>query len=259
MLSMLARYRSSCSSLMGNRNGLRRATLPEHRRAPGVRYGPPTMDQPALPVLFFDGGLPDVYHDLDRGAGDRRRSRRRRHRACATRAIAGGKRAWNASVFTSCPRLRVVSRVGVGYDNVNLADAAAAGVVVCYAPTGADRVDRRAHDRADAGHHQATAAAASPSRRPGCRAQPPRRSLELDGATLGLVGLGRIASRVASPPKALGDDGGRHDPYIEESPVPGVGLVALDAMLPLADVVSLHAPAFAVDRAADQRRPRWPG
>src|SRR5687767_1167817 len=67
MLSMLARYRSSCSSLMGNRNRLRRATLPEHGRGSGVRYGPPTMDDTALPVLFFDGGLPDLYRDLIEG------------------------------------------------------------------------------------------------------------------------------------------------------------------------------------------------
>jgi D-3-phosphoglycerate dehydrogenase len=35
-----------------------------------------------------------------------------------------------------------------------------------------------------------------------------------------------------------------HDPFLEESPVPGVGLIALDVMLPLVDVVSLHAPAL---------------
>ena len=78
-----------------------------------MRYGPPTMDESDLPVLFFDGGLPDLYRDLVEGRAiavgpdDA-------DIALADAAIAGGKRPWNASVFTSCPRLRVVSRTGVG-------------------------------------------------------------------------------------------------------------------------------------------------
>ena len=32
-----------------------------------MRYGPPTMDDTALPVLFFDGGIPDHFRDLIEG------------------------------------------------------------------------------------------------------------------------------------------------------------------------------------------------
>jgi D-3-phosphoglycerate dehydrogenase len=207
-----------------------------------VRYGPPTMDETALPVLFFDGGLPDLYRDLIDGRAvavgpDDAEI------ALADAAIAGGQRRWDASVLTSCPRLRVVSRSGVGYDNVNLADAAAAGVVVCYAPQ-APTVSTAEHTIAlmlaitkQLPVLQARAAAGLPGATTAT-------SLELDGAVLGLVGLGRIAIRVAIAARGLGMTVVAHDPFIEESPVPDVDLMTLDAMLPVTDVVSLHAPAL---------------
>ena len=207
-----------------------------------MRYGPPTMDETALPVLFFDGGLPELYGDLIEGRAiavgpdDADISR-------ADAAIAGGHRRWDASVLTSCPRLRVVSRTGVGYDNVDLADAAAAGVVVCYAPL-APTVSTAEHTLAlmlavtkQLPALQARAAAGLPGATTAS-------SLELDGATLGLVGLGRIATRVAIGAQGLGMTVVAHDPFVQESPVPGVEIVALDALLALADVVSLHAPAL---------------
>ena len=200
------------------------------------------MDDTALPVLFFDGGIPDHFRDLIEGRAiavgpdDA-------DLALADGAIAGGKRAYDASVFTSCPRLRVVSRTGVGYDNLNLADFAAAGVVACYAPQ-APTVSTAEHTIAlmlAITKHMPALQARAAAGLPGAMTT---ESLELDGATLGLVGLGRIATRVAIAAQGLGMIVVASDPYIEESPVPGVGLLALDAMLPLADVVSLHAPAL---------------
>ncbi len=196
----------------------------------------------ALPVLFFDGGLPELYRDLVEGravavgpdAGDIAR---------ADAAIAGGQRRWDAWVFSACPQLRVVSRSGVGFDNVNLSDAEAAGVVVCYAPD-APTVSTAEHTIAlmlAITKHLPVLQARAAAGLPGATTAT---SLELDGATLGLVGLGRIASRVALAAQALGMTVVAHDPFLEESPVPGVRLIALDAMLPIADVVSLHAPAL---------------
>ncbi len=86
-----------------------------------------------LPKLFFDRPLPEEYRDLVAG----------RAIACgpdddalatADGVIAGAVRAWDAAAFALGPRLRVISRTGVGYDNVDVAAARAAGVTVCYAP-----------------------------------------------------------------------------------------------------------------------------
>ena len=61
---------------------------------------------------------------------------------------------------------------------------------------------------------------------------------------LGLVGIGRIASRVAVVANALGMRVIASDPAVLESPVPGVELVPFDELLATADVVSVHAPAL---------------
>ena len=52
-------------------------------------------------------------------------------------------------------------------------------------------------------------------------------SLELDGATLGLVGLGRIAKRVAVAAQAFGMQVMACDPFLDTSPISGVTLAAL--------------------------------
>jgi phosphoglycerate dehydrogenase-like enzyme len=210
--------------------------------ARSARYRPPAMVDNGLPVLFFDGGLPEAYRDLVEGraiaVGPDEADLER-----ADAAIAGATRPWDATVLTVCRRLRCVSRLGVGYDNVDLADAEAAGIVVCYAPH-APTVSTAEHTIAlmlaitkRLPVLQARAEAGLPG--PG-----PSTSLELDGAMLGLIGLGRIASRVALAGQGLGMTVVAHDPYLEESSVPGVGLVGLDELLTLADVVSLHAPAL---------------
>ena len=67
-------------------------------------------------------------------------------------------------------------------------------------------------------------------------------ALELDGATLGLVGLGRIGTRVAAAARGLGMRVIAHDPVLSSGP-DGVELVDLERVIAEADVISLHAPA----------------
>ena len=196
-----------------------------------------------LPVLFVDHPFPDVYRDLVEG--------RALVVGCGTddgldRAdaiLAGAVRPWDASAFTLAPKARVISRVGVGYDNVCVADATAAGVVVCNTPI-APMVSTAEHTLAlmlavtkHLPHHVDRA-------RQGLKGDPVGRALELDGSTLGLVGIGRIASRVAVVANALGMRVLAADPALPESPVPGVEMVALDALLAESDVVSVHCPAL---------------
>ena len=103
-----------------------------------------------------------------------------------------------------CPRRGVISRSGIGYDNVDVAAATARGIAVCIAPDGPDRLHRRARRRPADGRGQA------PRRRtrPGCGPAAGDyfgacRSVELAGSTLGLVGYGRIARRVGRVAAAL--------------------------------------------------------
>ena len=152
-------------------------------------------------------------------------------------------RPWNAAAFALAPNAKVISRVGVGYDNVVVVDATAAGVIVCNTPI-APMVSTAEHTLAlmfavtkHLPHHVDRA-------RQGLKGEPVGRALELDGSVLGLVGIGRIASRVAVAANALGMQVIAADPAVLESPVPGVELVPFDELLATSDVVSVHAPAL---------------
>lgn len=66
--------------------------------------------------------------------------------------------------------------------------------------------------------------------------------VELAGRTLGLVGVGRVGTGVASVANALGMHVLGHDPYLEASAFPAhVESAALDQLLAVGDFVSLHA------------------
>ena len=66
--------------------------------------------------------------------------------------------------------------------------------------------------------------------------------LEIDGATVGLVGCGAVGSRVARAMAALGARVVFHDPYVPDDLLPGIATkVDLDELLRTSRVVSLHA------------------
>lgn len=197
----------------------------------------------ALPRIFVDHPFPDLYRDLVDGRCEIVGSGTDDGLDTCDAILAGAARPWNADAFARAPRAKVISRVGVGYDNVVVGDAAAAGIVVCNAPT-APMVSTAEHTMAllfavtkHLPHHIDRA-------RQGLKAEPIGRALELDGRVLGLVGIGRIASRVAVACQALGMTVIATDPGVTDSPVAGVELVDLRSLLERADVVSLHAPAL---------------
>ncbi|MCB0115885.1 MAG: hypothetical protein KDD84_17415, partial [Caldilineaceae bacterium] len=43
---------------------------------------------------------------------------------------------YDGALFDQLPKLRIVTRTGIGIDNVNLADATERGIVVCNTPDG---------------------------------------------------------------------------------------------------------------------------
>lgn len=149
---------------------------------------------------------------------------------------------WDAARFARFPDLRVVSRMGIGYDNVDLDAATAAGVTVCNGPD-SPTVSTAEHAMALMLAVTKELPALAARARTGATGNPAPTSLELDGSTLGLVGLGRIGSRVAVAASALGMRVIAHDPGIDESPEPSVSLVELDELLETSEVISLHAPA----------------
>jgi phosphoglycerate dehydrogenase-like enzyme len=200
-------------------------------------------DPHQLPRLFVDHPFPDAYHHLVAGRAIVVGSGTDDGLDTADAILAGAVRPWNAAAFALAPNAKVISRVGVGYDNVDIADATAAGVVVCNTPI-APMVSTAEHTLAlifavtkHLPHHVERA-------RQGLKGEPVGRALELDSSVLGLVGIGRIASRVAVVANALGMTVIASDPAVLEPPVPGVEMVPFDQLLATADVVSVHAPAL---------------
>jgi D-3-phosphoglycerate dehydrogenase / 2-oxoglutarate reductase len=198
----------------------------------------------SLPKLFVDHPLPDAYRDLIDG------------RAVAVgpddadlptadAVLAGAKRPWNAEAFALGHNLKVISRIGIGYDNVDVDAAVAAGVTVCNAPD-APTVSTAEMTLMLMLAVTKNLTAQTERARQGLPGATTGTALELDGRVLGLVGFGRIARRVATAAAALGMRVLANDPYLTEAE--GCELVALDRIWAESDVISLHAPALAETR-----------
>jgi len=191
-----------------------------------------------LPIIFFDPMYPPELADLVDGLEVIGPTDDQLHRAEAV--VCGVTRVWDASQFVKAPNLKVVCRTGIGYDNVNVADAAQFGIKVANAPDA---------PTVSTAEHTITLMLALTKELPSLHARAkrgergtPATALELDGATLGLVGVGRIGRRVAVAGGALGMRVLAYDPFIADAP-PGLELTDLATVISAADVLSLHAPA----------------
>jgi len=149
-----------------------------------------------------------------------------------------------ARAIASLPELKVLSRYGVGVDNLDIEAASRAGVAVCNVPDYCQddvsthafallldlvrKVTRLAVDTASGGWDFRLAGSV------------PR----TEGKTLGLLGFGAIGRIVAR--KALGFNMKviAYDPYIKSTEM-DVKLVSLDELLRQSDFISIHAPLTA--------------
>ncbi len=146
------------------------------------------------------------------------------------------------------PRLRVIARPGIGVDRIDLDAATQRGIMVINSPDGPTESTAE-HTIAlllNLCKHVTLTDNILRSGHPFPELRELTPGFEVFGATLGLVGLGRIGSRVAVIAQALGMKALAFDPYTtsERAITLGVELVAsLEELLPRAHVVSLHCPA----------------
>ncbi len=149
-----------------------------------------------------------------------------------------------ADMIGQMKRCRIISRFGIGVDNVDLAAATAAGIVVTKVPDYCiDEVSDHAMAlllslvrkipfssvRAHAGRWEMPAVV--PIHR-------------LRGTTLGLAGFGRIPQLVAPKAKSFGLRVITFDPYVPQSVLDqaGVERVEFDQLLSQSDYISVHTP-----------------
>ncbi|KEI45700.1 2-hydroxyacid dehydrogenase [Saccharopolyspora rectivirgula] len=153
---------------------------------------------------------------------------------------------FTGEVLRQAPQLKFIGVCRGGPVNVDLAAATENGVVVSYAP---------GRNAAAAAEFAVGLVLAALRRIPGSDAELKagnwrgdyyayeNAGLELDGATVGLVGYGAIGKIVARVLKAFGAHVLVADPYADPAAVAqdGVELVALETLLRRSSVVSLHA------------------
>ena len=149
-----------------------------------------------------------------------------------------------AEMIGQMPRCRVISRFGIGVDNVDIPAATAAGIVVTKVPDYClDEVSDHAmalllavvrkiafaNARVQAGRWEMPAVV--PIHR-------------LRGRVLGLVGFGRIPQLVAPKAKAFGMRVVTYDPYIPAEILKreGAESVSFDELVKTSDYISIHAP-----------------
>jgi D-3-phosphoglycerate dehydrogenase len=162
-------------------------------------------------------------------------------------AVLAGTDAFTRRVFERAPRLRIVSRFGVGYDAIDVPAATDHGVWVTTTP-GTNELSVADHTIAlllALARHLVPVANLT-------RAGQWERAFgrELSGAVLGLIGFGRIGRQVAQRARACGMELLVYDVAPDAAAAAAVGarFAPLDEVLATADVVSLHAPATAGTR-----------
>jgi D-3-phosphoglycerate dehydrogenase/C-terminal binding protein len=143
-------------------------------------------------------------------------------------------------------KCRAIVRCGVGYDNVDLAAAGAKGIYVCNVPDyGTDEVADHALAlmlacaRGLAFTERGLRKTLSPWNF--LAASPLQR---LAGATLGVIGLGRIGTATALRAKGFRMKVVACDPYLPDGydKALGVTMLSLDELMSGSDIVSVHTP-----------------
>jgi D-3-phosphoglycerate dehydrogenase / 2-oxoglutarate reductase len=149
-----------------------------------------------------------------------------------------------SEIIREMERCRIISRFGIGVDNVDLAAATKAGIVVTKVPDYCiDEVSDHAmalllalvrkiplaNSRTQSGHWEMSAVV--PIHR-------------LRGTVLGLIGFGRIPQLVAPKAKAFGLRVVTYDPYIPEEVLnrAGVERIDFDELVKISDYISIHTP-----------------
>ena len=154
--------------------------------------------------------------------------------------------------------MRFISRLGIGYDMIDVEAATARDVAVANTPdycidevvchTLALILDRlRSISTLDRAVREGRWAAVADA----------PRAVRPDATTVAVIGYGRIGSRVGAALRAIGFQVLVHDPLVDPERIVADGLqpAELDAALAAADCVTLHAPLTAathhmIDRAA---------
>ncbi|WP_433369399.1 phosphoglycerate dehydrogenase [Actinoplanes sp. CA-142083] len=149
----------------------------------------------------------------------------------------------DAEVIAAGGVLKVIARAGVGLDNVEVPAATARGVMVVNAPTSniVSAAEQAIALLLSVARHTSSASA---TLKRGEWKRSRYTGVEVQGKTVGVVGLGRIGVLFAQRMASFGTRLIAYDPYIQPARAAqlGVRLVGLEELLRESDFISVHLP-----------------
>ncbi len=139
--------------------------------------------------------------------------------------------------------LKAIGRAGVGVDNIDIEAATAHGVVVMNTP-GGNTISAAEHSIALMMSLARNIPVGDSSMKAGKWNRKALVGTELNGKTLGLIGLGRIGQEVARRALGLQMKVIGYDPYVSQDQlvVKDIEVQSLEDVLLASDVISLHLP-----------------
>src|SRR6202050_5619985 len=164
-----------------------------------------------------------------------------RHLAAADALIVRSAVQVTAEVLKQAPKLRIIGRAGVGVDNVDLAAATAAGVLVMNTP-GGNAISVAEHALALMLAMARHIPQATLSTTGGKWEKKKFLGSELRGKSLGIVGLGSIGREVVKRARAFEMQVVAHDPYVTSNIAKDLGVTLMDlpALYAGSDYITLH-------------------
>ena len=155
-----------------------------------------------------------------------------------------------AELMDAAKKLRVIGRAGVGVDNIDVAAATARGIVVMNAPDG-NTITTAEHTIALLIALARNVPQSNSSLKSGKWERKRFIGAELQGKTLGIVGLGRIGRAVAARARGFGMKIVAHDPFIapDQARDLEIEVAPLDEVFARADFLTVHTPLTPETRA----------
>lgn len=150
----------------------------------------------------------------------------------------------DAAVMDAAPQIKVISKHGVGVDNIDIQAAAERGIPVLVA-TGANAVSVAEHAIALLLATVKRVLPLDAGLRAGRWEKPGFSGREIAGSTLGLMGMGAIAQATGRIAKGLGLTLAGFDPYAPDSIFDELGVTryaSFEDMLAQTNILSLHCP-----------------
>jgi D-3-phosphoglycerate dehydrogenase len=149
----------------------------------------------------------------------------------------------DSEALANAANLKIVARAGVGLDNVDVPAASANNTMVVNAPT--SNIVSAAELAVSL--LLATARNVVPANlalKEGKWARSKFGGVEIQGKTIGIIGMGKIGLLVANRLAGFDVNFVAYDPYVTEAPSngPAIKMVSLDELLAVSDFITIHIP-----------------